>query len=468
VAGQPVVRYTTTPLAGQARDGARYWSIGCVPQVPTVEVAHRSTDGLLWELTGSDDLRMAANGLGIEPGTTPAVASLPGGKKMLAFHAWGLHTLWYVDANNVGHDTGIKLAPGTSPAIVAWGDGGYRIAYVNAADGLLWELPPAGGPYYAGAGFGVAPGTSPAATYIPGVGPQLAFHAAGWNTLVYVDANNVGHNTGIAMGTGVSPAMAPMPGGGVEYAFGCGLLCVVGPDMVVHFVSGVYVADGTTPAIATQPYGSYQVAVTTGASSGGTLWTVTDGVASNTGGYVQPGTSPAIVALPYGGFEIAYVRTVTGHLWYVGPDGAGRDTGVTATGGSSPSMAPARVGPIDGLAGKCVDVKGGNPASGTPVQLFTCNGSLAQEWVLGADSSVRAMGKCLDVPGQSTTAGTKVQLWDCNGTAAQVWQRTVANQLRNSNSGMCLDVPGASTADWTQLQIWPCTGGVNQLWYVSY
>ncbi|MYT25211.1 family 16 glycosylhydrolase, partial [Streptomyces sp. SID7760] len=36
-----------------------------------------------------------------------------------------------------------------------------------------------------------------------------------------------------------------------------------------------------------------------------------------------------------------------------------------------------RTGPITGLAGKCVDVAGANPANGTPVQLYDCNGTPA-------------------------------------------------------------------------------------------
>ena len=31
----------------------------------------------------------------------------------------------------------------------------------------------------------------------------------------------------------------------------------------------------------------------------------------------------------------------------------------------------------------CIDVPGGSSANGLPVQLFSCNGSLAQRWVIG-------------------------------------------------------------------------------------
>ncbi|MGI5243774.1 glycoside hydrolase family protein [Dactylosporangium sp. CA-139066] len=121
-------------------------------------------------------------------------------------------------------------------------------------------------------------------------------------------------------------------------------------------------------------------------------------------------------------------------------------------------------GPITGIAGKCVDVAGANAANGTAVQLYTCNGTAAQRWSVGAaDGSVRALGKCLDVTGGSAADGAKVQLYDCNGTGAQRWTAG-GGQLVNAGSGKCLDASGNSSADGTRLQIWACHGGANQRW----
>jgi glucosylceramidase len=123
-----------------------------------------------------------------------------------------------------------------------------------------------------------------------------------------------------------------------------------------------------------------------------------------------------------------------------------------------------RTGAITGYGGKCVDVAGATPANGTRVQLYTCNGTNAQQWTVGnADASLRALGKCLDVAGAGTANGTRVQLYDCNGTGAQRW--TASNgQLVNTTSNRCLDATGPSSADGTPLQIWDCTGGANQRW----
>jgi chitinase len=122
-----------------------------------------------------------------------------------------------------------------------------------------------------------------------------------------------------------------------------------------------------------------------------------------------------------------------------------------------------RSGQITGIAGKCVDVSASQTANGTPIQLWSCNGTNAQRWSLG-DGTVRALGKCMDVSAGSTANGAKVQLWDCNGTGAQVWQPQNDTTLRNPQSNKCLDSPNRSTADGTRLMIWDCHGGDNQRW----
>lgn len=131
----------------------------------------------------------------------------------------------------------------------------------------------------------------------------------------------------------------------------------------------------------------------------------------------------------------------------------------TLTGsGTSP---PART--IVGLEGKCLDVSGGGTADGTKIQLWTCNGTPAQNWTR-TGQTWRALGKCLDVSGAGTTNGTKVHLWSCNGTGAQDWVPGANGSIVNPNSGKCLDVSGNNSADGTQIHIWTCHGGDNQRW----
>jgi hypothetical protein len=53
--------------------------------------------------------------------------------------------------------------------------------------------------------------------------------------------------------------------------------------------------------------------------------------------------------------------------------------GTVAILGATTALA-ASSGPIVGFGGKCVDVAEANTANGTPVQLYTCNGTNAQQW----------------------------------------------------------------------------------------
>ncbi|MFD8814969.1 ricin-type beta-trefoil lectin domain protein [Streptomyces sp. NPDC059627] len=122
---------------------------------------------------------------------------------------------------------------------------------------------------------------------------------------------------------------------------------------------------------------------------------------------------------------------------------------------------------IKGLAGKCVDVAGANTANGTPVDLYDCNGTAAQQWTVGSDGTIRALGKCLDVTSGGTADGTAVQLYDCNGSAAQKWAVSSANDIVNPQANKCLDVTGNNSANGTRLQIWTCSGGANQKWTVG-
>ncbi|MBM7784269.1 glycoside hydrolase family 16 protein [Tenggerimyces flavus] len=123
-----------------------------------------------------------------------------------------------------------------------------------------------------------------------------------------------------------------------------------------------------------------------------------------------------------------------------------------------------RTGQITGLANKCVDVAAASSADGTAVQLYTCNGTNAQQWTVGSDGTIRALGKCLDVAAAGTADGTRVQLYTCNGSGAQRWTITGARDIVNPASNKCLDVTGNNSADSTPLQIWTCGGGANQKW----
>ncbi|MEU9924365.1 family 16 glycosylhydrolase [Streptomyces griseoluteus] len=163
------------------------------------------------------------------------------------------------------------------------------------------------------------------------------------------------------------------------------------------------------------------------------------------------------------------LNLAVGGYWPGDPDGSTQfpaqlvvdSVSVTTSGGSTGGKA------IRGLAGKCVDVAAANSANGTPVQLYDCNGSAAQQWTVGSDGTIRALGKCLDLKDNGTADGTPLQLWDCAGSPNQKWVVSSANDIVNPQADKCLDVTGANSANGTPLQLWTCNGTAAQKWTVG-
>ncbi|MEU9435869.1 ricin-type beta-trefoil lectin domain protein [Streptomyces sp. NPDC048252] len=124
-----------------------------------------------------------------------------------------------------------------------------------------------------------------------------------------------------------------------------------------------------------------------------------------------------------------------------------------------------------GLANKCLDLAGGLTTAGTPLQLYTCNGSKAQKLRIAPTSSadpstgaLKALGKCVVPKDGGTANGTLVVIADCTGAAAQQWTATSTGTLKHVSSGKCLDVPSSNSADSTDLQLNTCGTAANQQW----
>ncbi|WP_328833918.1 lectin [Streptomyces sp. NBC_00252] len=145
----------------------------------------------------------------------------------------------------------------------------------------------------------------------------------------------------------------------------------------------------------------------------------------------------------------------------------------TATSAAPPSYAgdttaPAspRIGPITSAvaANLCVDDANSSTTDGSHVQLWTCNSTYAQDWIVAGDGTVRSLGKCLDADHSGTTNGTLIQLWTCNGSGAQQWTAGANGSLINPQSKLCLDDPNSTTTTGTQLQLYTCNGSAAQNW----
>src|SRR5580658_1386608 len=136
------------------------------------------------------------------------------------------------------------------------------------------------------------------------------------------------------------------------------------------------------------------------------------------------------------------------------------DTFESFTSGSSGGSP---TGPITGYEGLCLDDRSASTANYNPIQVYTCNGTNAQQWTVESNQTLEVLGKCLDVYAAGTANGTTVDLYTCNGTGAQTWIPQSNGSLVNPNSGKCLDDTGWGGSG-TQVQIWACTGNANQEW----
>lgn len=138
----------------------------------------------------------------------------------------------------------------------------------------------------------------------------------------------------------------------------------------------------------------------------------------------------------------------------------------TSGGGGGGNPPPSSGGSaVHNANGMCLDDRYSGTGNGNPVQIWTCNGTGAQQWTyVEAGSTLHVLGKCLDIPGGATANGTKLQIWDCNRTAAQVFIHRSDGSYYNPQSNRCLDIPGASTTSGTQVQIWNCNGTSAQRW----
>ena len=127
--------------------------------------------------------------------------------------------------------------------------------------------------------------------------------------------------------------------------------------------------------------------------------------------------------------------------------------------------------------GSALDDAAASTAAGNPIQIYTQNGTAAQQWTLST-TNVNPVGfYTLAVLGSncatasSANDGSPVQLQPCNGSAAQAWQAvpTTGGYIFQSalNAAKCLDVRYSATQDGTPVQVWGCDNTSAQVWGVK-
>src|SRR5262245_34154306 len=117
-----------------------------------------------------------------------------------------------------------------------------------------------------------------------------------------------------------------------------------------------------------------------------------------------------------------------------------------------------------------------NSSNGTVVFARPCGPSFNQTWhweifeIQGVGTSTGDGGvheKCLDVTGGGRADGTPVQIFDCNGTGAQQWIYTGLGTIFNLGSGKCLDLKTINRFGFNEFQAVIQTCNSNQNWVVQ-
>lgn len=131
-----------------------------------------------------------------------------------------------------------------------------------------------------------------------------------------------------------------------------------------------------------------------------------------------------------------------------------------------------------GSKGLCIDDYGWGTGNNTVADLWTCTGSVIQNWTVHSKGSGwfslsnASTGLCVDNTGGSQSPGNPVTLWGCANNSNQNWQfmdrGNARYELLNQASGtLMLDDPGASSTSGTQLDVYTANGTAAQS-YILY
>jgi hypothetical protein len=111
---------------------------------------------------------------------------------------------------------------------------------------------------------------------------------------------------------------------------------------------------------------------------------------------------------------------------------------------------------------------GGANQKGTPVQMWTSNGSPDQSWIIqpsGTGASITSVQTGLALDGGANQSGTNPQMWTANGTADQQWVIQPSGSgygITSVQSGLVLD--GGANQVGTNPQMYQTNGTVDQQW----
>ena len=108
-------------------------------------------------------------------------------------------------------------------------------------------------------------------------------------------------------------------------------------------------------------------------------------------------------------------------------------------------------------------VNHGSPQPGTPVIMQVCSPWQNQQWAFSGSGPITGIGGfCLDVRGSAPTDGAAVIYTPCSGAPSQYW--SASNGAIVGIGGKCLDIGGGDPVRRAPLVINACNGSPGQRW----
>lgn len=132
-------------------------------------------------------------------------------------------------------------------------------------------------------------------------------------------------------------------------------------------------------------------------------------------------------------------------------------------GGTTPPPASGEL-VVSAWHGKCVDVPNGNFADGQRLVVWDCHGGTNQRWQFTGGTLRSQNNMCMDVAWGSTANGAAIQLATCSGNPAQQFVLNAAGELVNPQANKCVDIAEWNPDNDAVLHLWECVGGANQKW----
>lgn len=126
-------------------------------------------------------------------------------------------------------------------------------------------------------------------------------------------------------------------------------------------------------------------------------------------------------------------------------------------------------------SGRCLDVAGGDGASGTAIWTWDCAEITSQRWAMDGGQLFTWIDRerCVDIPfGDFSSQGVAVAIWDCNGAPQQQWSYEQDGSYLYTSSTCageecrCLDMGGGDYNGATVFT-WECNSNENQQWWFS-